>query len=586
MNITKDQLTKEVGVARKNGWLPILTKAEKRHNLPAGLLLAIASRETDMQDIVGDGGHGRGLFQIDDRSHSDFLAQQGAAGPGGKPPIASASDYAAGLLASNLGYGQGNGVPAAQLLKFACSAYNAGPGNAVAGFRQGDSDKRTAGGNYGADVLDRLAAIQAANGGSPATTLLQQGSRGPKVTKLKTDLQAWYDRNAPGIYAGFKITPGGAFGPALVACVSDFQRRNGLAVTGAVDQAFLTKLAGPPAPPPGPPPPQMLERGMKSPAVASFKRDLKTWFDRASSGEWQRLGVAAGPVFGASLEQAVREFQQRNGLSVDGQAGQQTLGALAAATPAPGPAPAPTLPELLFDSPKKRGSSGDRVKLIQEWLNLHGFNLAITGKFDPATDAQVRRFQRSQALPATGVVDVQTYAALVQPMVSALMPLAGGRPLGELVVAYARQHLAQGPHEVGGDNCGPWVRLYTGGQQGSWVYWCAAFATFVLDQAAKTAGKPAPISETLLCDHMQGEAGARFLPSPTPSQRSRITPGSFFLRRATSGKLKYEHTGIVVRADANSINTIEGNTNDDHSSNGVKVCAHVLNYPGLDFIVM
>src|SRR5262249_34368018 len=106
MNITKDQLTKEVGGARKNGWLPILTKAEKRHNLPAGLLLAIASRETDMQDVVGDGGHGRGLFQIDDRSHGDFLAQQKAAGPGGKPPVAAAADYAANLLASNLGYGQ------------------------------------------------------------------------------------------------------------------------------------------------------------------------------------------------------------------------------------------------------------------------------------------------------------------------------------------------------------------------------------------------------------------------------------------------------------------------------------------------
>src|SRR5262249_36675913 len=73
MNITKDQLTKEVGVARNNGWLPVFTKAEKRHNLPPGLLLAIASRETDMQDIVGDAGHGRGLFQIDDRSHGDFL---------------------------------------------------------------------------------------------------------------------------------------------------------------------------------------------------------------------------------------------------------------------------------------------------------------------------------------------------------------------------------------------------------------------------------------------------------------------------------------------------------------------------------
>src|SRR5262249_20770012 len=192
MNITKDQLTGEVAVARKQGWFPVFAQAEKRHKLPAGLLLAIASRETNMKDVVGDGGHGRGLFQIDDRSHSDFLAKQGAAGAGGKPPIAAATDYAAGLLASNLGFGQGNGVPAAQLIKFACSAYNAGPGNALAGFKLGDSDKRTAGGDYGRDVVDRLAAIQASNGAGPTAPGLQQGSRGPKVTKLKTDLQAWY----------------------------------------------------------------------------------------------------------------------------------------------------------------------------------------------------------------------------------------------------------------------------------------------------------------------------------------------------------------------------------------------------------
>ena len=66
MKISADQLTQQVALAHSRGWLPFISRAEKRHKLPPALLLAIASRETNMQDIVGDGSHGRGLFQIDD----------------------------------------------------------------------------------------------------------------------------------------------------------------------------------------------------------------------------------------------------------------------------------------------------------------------------------------------------------------------------------------------------------------------------------------------------------------------------------------------------------------------------------------
>jgi len=81
MNISVDQLAEQVRRARARGWTTVTRKAEKRSKLPAGLLLALASRETDMNDIVGDKGHGRGLFQIDDRFHADWLAGHGAPGP-------------------------------------------------------------------------------------------------------------------------------------------------------------------------------------------------------------------------------------------------------------------------------------------------------------------------------------------------------------------------------------------------------------------------------------------------------------------------------------------------------------------------
>ena len=102
MKISADQLTQQVALAHSRGWLPFISRAEKRHKLPPGLLLAIASRETNMQDIVGDGGHGRGLFQIDDRFHGDWLAKNGARGAGTTPRIRNAAEFAAAMLAANV----------------------------------------------------------------------------------------------------------------------------------------------------------------------------------------------------------------------------------------------------------------------------------------------------------------------------------------------------------------------------------------------------------------------------------------------------------------------------------------------------
>jgi hypothetical protein len=101
----------EVARARAFGWDAHMRQAERAASLSPAILLAVASQETDMNDVVGDGGHGRGLFQIDDRSHGDFLAREGAAGAGAKPPIAAAARYAAALLRSNLDHGAKNGVP-------------------------------------------------------------------------------------------------------------------------------------------------------------------------------------------------------------------------------------------------------------------------------------------------------------------------------------------------------------------------------------------------------------------------------------------------------------------------------------------
>jgi hypothetical protein len=47
--------------------------AAKAPHVDRALVEALASRETNMRNIVGDGGHGRGMFQADDRYQEAWL---------------------------------------------------------------------------------------------------------------------------------------------------------------------------------------------------------------------------------------------------------------------------------------------------------------------------------------------------------------------------------------------------------------------------------------------------------------------------------------------------------------------------------
>lgn len=248
------ELDAELASARVQGLDAVCASAERSAKLPAGLLLAVASRETGCRDVVGDGGHGRGVFQIDDRSHADWLAAHGAGGPGGVPPVAEAAGYAARLLAGGLEYGRAHGVAESDLLKFALSAYNAGSGGALGGYREGDSDRATTGGDYGADVLARLEFLHGRLTGAPASPahpLLRPGARGDAVRELKRSLAGWFAAHPPAP----RFARNAVYGPAAVEAVQAFQRASGLDPDGIVGErtwgALLAPAAGPPrqAPP-------------------------------------------------------------------------------------------------------------------------------------------------------------------------------------------------------------------------------------------------------------------------------------------------------------------------------------------------
>lgn len=95
-----------------------IAAAARRHGIDPELLAAVAAQETGGpgsnrgRNVVGDGGHGHGIFQIDDRWHA-FASTASAMNP------AKNADYAAGMLHDLLAENGGDEHRA-------LSAYNAG----------------------------------------------------------------------------------------------------------------------------------------------------------------------------------------------------------------------------------------------------------------------------------------------------------------------------------------------------------------------------------------------------------------------------------------------------------------------------
>jgi peptidoglycan hydrolase-like protein with peptidoglycan-binding domain len=61
----------------------------------------------------------------------------------------------------------------------------------------------------------------------------------------------------------------------------------------------------------------------------------------------------------------------------------------------------------------QNGYQGHPVKTLQFLLRAKGHHVAVDGIFGPMTEAAVKAFQTSKGLPTTGVVDAQTWAAVI-----------------------------------------------------------------------------------------------------------------------------------------------------------------------------
>lgn len=179
-----------------------------------------------------------------------------------------------------------------------------------------------------------------------------------------------------------------------------------------------------------------LASGARGPAVKDVQQRLAA------------LGFTTDPdeagVFAGATEAAVRAFQDRRGLRVDGICGDQTWSSLVEAGYALGDR------WLYRTSPVLRG---DDVGALQRRLSNLGFHARrVDGIFGPATDVAVREFQRNAGLVVDGIVGPSTLAALAR---------LGQRPAtdGDVAAVAERVRLRQKPptlhsRRVGVVDCG------------------------------------------------------------------------------------------------------------------------------------
>ena len=104
--------------------------------------------------------------------------------------------------------------------------------------------------------------------------------------------------------------------------------------------------------------------------------------------------IAADGIFGSGTDSAVRDFQSKHGLGVDGIVGPNTWNALVVTV--------------------QSGSTGEAVKALQVELNAkRRLSLAVDGIFGSGTDSAVRSFQTHAGIGSDGVVGPTTWKNLI-----------------------------------------------------------------------------------------------------------------------------------------------------------------------------
>ena len=281
---------------------------------------------------------------------------------------------------------------------------------------------------YGSDIeivrTNNIQAIPQSYPGSP----LRQGDSGTAVFTLQRQL----NRIAKDYPFLGKLTVDGVFGPRMVSTVKTFQRQFNLTADGVVgrqtwykisyiyvsvkDLAELTSE--------GETSSGTLSDGswggtaLRTGSTGSAVEQVQFWLNTLAQYESALPSLAVDGSYGAATASAVRAFQRRYGLTVDGVVGRETWNAIynefrsiQSDNGTPNAYPGTALRE---------GASGQNVRLVQFWLKIaHTVysrlnDLTVDGKFGAATTAAVKRFQTYFGLTSDGVVGRTTWNKLYE----------------------------------------------------------------------------------------------------------------------------------------------------------------------------
>ena len=281
---------------------------------------------------------------------------------------------------------------------------------------------------YGSNIeivrTNNIQAIPQSYPGSP----LRQGDSGTAVFTLQRQL----NRIAKDYPFFGKLTVDGVFGPRMASTVKTFQRQFNLTADGVVgrqtwykisyiyvsvkDLAELTSE--------GETSSGTLSDGswggtaLRTGSTGSAVEQVQFWLNTLAQYESALPSLAVDGRYGAATASAVRAFQRRYGLTVDGVVGRETWNAIynefrsiQSDNGTPNAYPGTALRE---------GASGQNVRLVQFWLKIaHTVysrlnDLTVDGKFGAATTAAVKRFQTYFGLTSDGVVGRTTWNKLYE----------------------------------------------------------------------------------------------------------------------------------------------------------------------------
>lgn len=221
------------------------------------------------------------------------------------------------------------------------------------------------------------------------------------------------------------------------------------------------------------------------------------------------------------------------------------------------------------------------VKKLQKRLNQAGCGpVDVDGNFGDQTKGAVKLFQarftdaNGNPLKIDGEAGLITWGALFG-SVSVPSNISSPSPLTKAVIEFANTQVGVMEDPLG-SNRGPVVDEYikaVGLNPKGKFAWCVAFTHFCYLKAAEKLSKDNPHIKTAgVLDHWSKAANkagiVRITANEAKVNPALVKPGSLFIIDLGGG---LGHSGIVAEVANGFLVTIEGNTNDGGSRNGIGV---------------